>query len=299
MGKEKKSKKEKKPKKRKHESDSEEEDRHSRPRVSVAEQITTADYFRMNAPFTVWLKKKKGVYFDQLEAKASRKLFDKFIDRWNDGELKQKYYDLSRSAAPPDTKDRTGYKWGFASKLDKSERRDLQDLRGNVARTSESKALGTGGPSAWSSAAVQKKVCPVVKGPWMPSPAEMGAYNSQLQQKDRRDYRKDKALELDELIGGKATGHERVQEKRTAAREERTTREQSPDAPGGNPYGDNSFKQAVAKREQRLKDKQTKRHDAAKSKLEAHREKEKAKMAALMEMARVGRTANSLYQPKQ
>ena len=207
-----------------------------------------------------------------------------------------RYYDLSRSAAPPDTKDRTGYKWGFASKLDKSERRDLQDLRGNVARTSESKALGTGGPSAWSSAAVKKKV---VKGPSMPSPAEMGAYNSQLQQKDRRDYRKDKALALDELTGGKATGHERVQEKRTAAREERTAREQSPDAPGGNPYGDNSFKQAVAKREQRFKDKQTKRQDAAKSKLEAHREKEKAKMAALMEMARVGRTANSLYQPKQ
>ena len=27
--------------------------------MSAAEQITTADYFRMNAPFTVWLKKKK------------------------------------------------------------------------------------------------------------------------------------------------------------------------------------------------------------------------------------------------
>jgi len=27
--------------------------------VSVPEQITTADYFRMNTPFTIWLKKKK------------------------------------------------------------------------------------------------------------------------------------------------------------------------------------------------------------------------------------------------
>ena len=156
--------------------------------------------------------------------------------------------------------------------------------------------MGSGGPSAWSSVAVKKKV---VKGPSMPSREEMGAYNSQLQQKDRRDFRKDKALALDEILGGKATGHERVQEKRTAAREEKTAREQSPDAPGGNPYGDNSFKQAVAKREQRFKDKQTKRQDVARSKLEVHREKEKAKMAALMEMARVGRTANSLYQPKQ
>jgi hypothetical protein len=114
---------------------------------------------------------------------------------------------------------------------------------------------------------------------------------------------------VDELSGGKPTGHDAKQEKRRMGQMARSDRDMSPEAPGGGAgaaYGnDNSFQAAVDSRNHKSGRKHGNRQSAtdhrkelAQTKLAAHQEKEKAKVAALKAMMASNRASNALYQPK-
>lgn len=62
-------------------------------------------------PF-VWCVQ-KSIYFDALTSKEARRYFRKFMDKYNEGELSEKYYDGTYTAAS--TSDRTGYTWKVRS----------------------------------------------------------------------------------------------------------------------------------------------------------------------------------------
>lgn len=250
----------------------EDDDRDSkRTKVEASERISSADYFAKNAPFTRWLRKKKvtrkirratlrtavsqlsahlqrrltclvptfpqGVYFDQLNAGRSRELFDDFVVKWNEGSLSSKYYTMD--PIKPKSKERTGYTWSFVNKLDKSDKKGLQQLSDSVEESLTHDALGSGGavprstpiPGAASTAAPARgseKPARRVMLPAAPDAETLKAYSAQLQQKERRDYRAQDKLAHDEITGGKATGFERKLEKKADARAERLAREASP-----------------------------------------------------------------------
>lgn len=107
------------------------------------------DYFRMNDEFRHWLsqreqddddddddreskrrrrrRKKRNLRFMDLSDREAKKLFRKFVKRWNDGRLDSEYYDgkISRSTET-NASDRTSYRWSFAERLDDDERARMQ-----------------------------------------------------------------------------------------------------------------------------------------------------------------------------
>lgn len=106
--------------------------------------ISTDDYFRMNDEFRHWLSqreddenressrerkktKKRSLRFMDLSDREAKKLFRKFVRRWNDGRLDREYYDgkISRSTET-NASERTSYRWGFAAQLDDDERARMQ-----------------------------------------------------------------------------------------------------------------------------------------------------------------------------
>eukprot|EP00038_Savillea_parva_P000654 m.97615 g.97615 ORF g.97615 m.97615 type:complete len:332 (+) comp10224_c0_seq1:86-1081(+) len=301
--KDKKDKKAKKSKDRKRSSEDRDEDhggKRARVDPSRIEHITDADYFTKNAPFTRWLRKKKGVYFDQLSAERSRELFQDFIVKWNEGSLSDTYYTMD--PIKPKTKERTGYTWGFVNKLDKHDKEGLQSLSQAVDYSATHDVLGGTGAQVVStaSAASGSGGRRAVRGPAAPDPEMLQAYSKQLHAKDRRDVRRDHKLVVDELTGGKATGFERKLEKKAEARAERQAREASPDIEGGDPYGGSAstdFASELARRNARAERKRMDRQEAARAKVREHAEREKAKMQELLAMAKANRKEGALYQP--
>ena len=58
-------------------------------RRRAEEKIGAEDYFRKNGEFSAWLRRKKDLYFDALKTEEARRLFDKFVRRWNSGQLSE------------------------------------------------------------------------------------------------------------------------------------------------------------------------------------------------------------------
>ena len=133
-------------------------------------------------------------------------------------------------------KDRTGFKWAFVDKLDKKDKKGLAALEKEIETSAVTDVLGggaaivsAGGHTGTSASHAPSAAAPRrVMGPAAPDASQLQAYSRQLHQKDRRDYRKQDRDVVEELIGGKATGHERKLEKKMDARAERQAREQSP-----------------------------------------------------------------------
>ena len=55
-------------------------------------ELSDADYFLKNNEFSTWLKDEKDTFFSDLSSESARKLFAKFVKRWNDKKLDSKYY---------------------------------------------------------------------------------------------------------------------------------------------------------------------------------------------------------------
>eukprot|EP00051_Salpingoeca_urceolata_P035917 m.32014 g.32014 ORF g.32014 m.32014 type:complete len:372 (-) comp9905_c0_seq2:79-1194(-) len=198
-------------------------DKDSREEVEVPYKISKDDYFSKNVEFSVWLKKKKGVAFEELSTDEARKRFKDFVRKWNDGELSQRYYDgMGTGAAAPA---RTQYSWGFAKTMDKSDRKQLQSLVSDVGHSTDNTA--TIGPLDKPAPGRQRRAGP--QGPAAPDPAALAQYNRELMQKSRKDFRRDQKETLEELAPrAKGHGHEGRMQKRMDRARERKAREVSP-----------------------------------------------------------------------
>lgn len=219
--------------------------------------ITKDDYFAKNAEFTAWLRDEKGKLFNDMDADATRALFDDFVEEWNGRKLYAKYY---AGLTGGTSMRRTNHQWGI--------------------RQGGSAELASG--QVGMAAAMEEE-------------REAHQAAREGQQVERRKWRTEQKEWLDEQLP-KATGREAQLEKKAARREAAKEREQSPDMsklPGGGDImgGDDSF--AAAKAREARKDDWKSRQQAVKQdmlsqKLAAANAQEQAKMAMFRNMIAPG-----------
>ncbi|KAJ2837438.1 hypothetical protein FBU31_001141 [Coemansia sp. 'formosensis'] len=78
------------------------------------EQISIDDYFRLNAPFRLWLRKEKHLYFDELTSDDAHRRFASFVRAWNAGRLRPRYYSQDHELTHLSKDVLTRYNWSFA-----------------------------------------------------------------------------------------------------------------------------------------------------------------------------------------
>ena len=77
--------------------------------LAEKDRISADDYFIKSREFRTWLVQEKGLYFDEMSSKNSRKRFNEFVALWNNGRVK--------IAASGDSSNTTGFKWSFTKGL--------------------------------------------------------------------------------------------------------------------------------------------------------------------------------------
>ena len=194
--------------------------------------LTADEYFIRSSEFKAWLSTKSR-YLDEISSKDARRYFDRFVRRWNSGRLEDEYYTGTVHSGPSIS---TRHRWGFTR--DVQDEHELALIRDNVdtltngdskgaveARRAErrlkhsrsSKHDDNPAPapskrdSGWSARASTSTG---------KSPAETRydrEHEHQLSQiaatEQRRKARQD-ALDVEESLYGRATGHERMLEKK-------------------------------------------------------------------------------------
>ncbi|KAI5082194.1 hypothetical protein GOP47_0001937 [Adiantum capillus-veneris] len=69
--------------------------------------LTEDDYYEKNKEFSTWLRDERGLYFSNLSADDTRRLFLDFMQAWNSGTVSNRLYGGIQSAA------RTDHKWNI------------------------------------------------------------------------------------------------------------------------------------------------------------------------------------------
>ncbi|KNE61886.1 hypothetical protein AMAG_07156 [Allomyces macrogynus ATCC 38327] len=103
--------------------------------------ITEDDYYRKATEFRKWLRDDRGQYLDELSSSDARRVFRKFVRRWNKGELDPEYYRGTVALAGAET---TRYQWAFVSNLPDDE----QDRIASTARAVSKAGSGSAPPPA-------------------------------------------------------------------------------------------------------------------------------------------------------
>lgn len=262
-----------------------------------AEPITESDYFLKSSEFRVWLKDEKRKYFDELSGEKARKYFHKFVKEWNRGRLDKSLYagiDPSKQSAMS----QTAYKWSFASKRSRAEDEALHAARAEVGAATY--RVG-GEPSSRSGDGSNKRV----QGPTLPPQADRVLAREAAEERAaaERDYqrKRDRAEARDrveDMVGPREVGRERVLEKKRERREgDRAFRDRGDEGlevdEGTLLGGGSSFKAEIARRDAARARFQQKREAAREDKVSGSRErvaairdKDKATMDMFMQMAK-------------
>ena len=105
--------------------------------------ISEDDYFVKTAEYQLWLQEARKVYLDEIGSEEGRRLFKRFVSKWNGGELTPKYY-----SGVPKPEVRTRHVWGFASKLTHQDLSTLDSAKSSVNKaTSASSGGGSSRPA--------------------------------------------------------------------------------------------------------------------------------------------------------
>lgn len=249
------------------------------------EEIDSDDYYRKNSEFRLWLLESKEKYFDELNKEKQRKYFEKFVERWNSGSLKNKFYEGIRSSQIP-RHDSTRHQWGFSKKLNESE---LESIRDSV----DSATYSNKGTNPSHNESSSRRVL----GPKLPSTGfELAVDQEEARKRERFDdkretkaYRKRKEEVLEELVP-KETGREAMLAKRRE-KSAHTKRERSPDVTlnDNELLGHDDFKAAVAREKAREAKRNDRRHNFMQEKAAELNERAaqyRAKEEATLEMFR-------------
>ncbi|KAH9968809.1 hypothetical protein BC827DRAFT_1263297 [Russula dissimulans] len=281
-----------------------------------AEPISDSDYFVKSPEFRVWLKEEKHKYFDELSGDKARKYFHKFVKGWNRGKLDSgSLLPLAFSSSAPQlipveslyagvdpskqsARSQTAYKWAFASKRTKAEDDALQAARADVGAATYGADRG---PSTTPSSGSSKRV----QGPTLPPQADriLAREAAEEQAAGEREYqrKRDRAEareRVEDMVGPREVGRERMLEKKRERREsDRTFRERGDEGlemdEGTLMGGGDSFKAQIARRdavrakfEQKRESGREEKMSASRERAVAIREKDKATMDMFMQMAK-------------
>ncbi|KAI0307959.1 hypothetical protein B0F90DRAFT_1807302 [Multifurca ochricompacta] len=260
-----------------------------------ADPITESDYFLKSSEFRVWLKDEKHKYFDELSGDKARKYFYKFVKEWNRGRLDKSLYagvDPSRQSATS----QTAYKWSFASKRTKADDDALRTARVEVGVATYGVASGPPKSSDGGSKPVQGPALPPQADRVLAREAaeESVAVEREYQRKrDRTEARE----RIEDMIGPRSVGRERMLEKKRERRENDRAfreREEGLDIDDGTLMGGgDSFTAHIARRDAARARFEQKRGATREDKLSASRERvaairdrDKATMDMFMQIAK-------------
>ena len=171
-----KDKKEKKEKHKKH--DKHKDDKHKKhkkehtaaiePAGCAPCEISEDDYFTRTREFQQWLIDARSTFLDELSSDEARRLFKKFVSKWNTGALSQAIYDAKTSGPAAS---RTRHQWGFASKLSDTDQMQLdRTVDGVGSQTNLSKV----GAAAAQLAPARAALPGASRGPSGPSRGPVG-----------------------------------------------------------------------------------------------------------------------------
>jgi len=99
-----------------------------------SETIGEGDYFLKSAEYAHWLLEERSSYLEDLTSDEARRIFKKFVARWNAGELSATYYAGIKTTAQPGAS-RTRHVWGFAQKLSEVRREPAPTRNARVPTT--------------------------------------------------------------------------------------------------------------------------------------------------------------------
>ncbi|KAJ2714298.1 hypothetical protein H4R19_001799 [Coemansia spiralis] len=228
-----------------------------------APQITQDDYYRLNAPFRLWLRKEKDRYFDEMGSDKARRYFASFVRAWNDGRLSSRYYSHGGDLGSLSKGVVTRHDWGLA------------------ADNAHQATTAADGPR---------------RGTLDAADGSLAEDTRHRRKKERREAREREELILDE-VAPKETGREAKIVKRRNLNQvrhgERSLDVEIPDEDLYKDAGDDlaAFKQDRDTREQRQQARRQAARDAQGHdvRLKERADKERATVEALREMARLSR----------
>ncbi|KAI8890595.1 hypothetical protein K501DRAFT_206632 [Backusella circina FSU 941] len=259
-----------------------EQDTQQRKKPKGVPSISEEDYYEKANEFRMWLKEAKHKYIDEISSKESRRYFKKFVKKWNENELDDKFY-KGMSSAQLGSSDTTRYKWAFAKKLDQFELdsvRDNVDSMTNQSRGDDKMAAGR-----------RRNV-----GPSMPTNT-FDKEEAQERDRSNRKYEakrsKDRREAMLDEVAPRETGREAALAKKRALNAYHK-REKSPDIElsEADLMGGDDFQARLAqerkyqgKRENRLAERREQKLAPILSKMDAYKAKEDATMAMFKKMA--------------
>lgn len=260
--------------------------------------MTFDDYFRYSSEYREWLWSRKGIHTGSLTTDAAREMFRDFVRAWNKGRLSARYY-AGIEPTSVASSSRTDYRWKFSD----VDSRQLDSIRNDVNRaTSAGKSTSIAGLEEdlelppYGSTSV---------GPSLPAPTFSRPNPSSIidrerereerereydrERKERREYRRTQR-EIEEELAPRATGRDRVYEKRreenSARRAHQASRHEDPTI---DPYDDSersATMEHLRKQELAQERRRAERDAMVSDKVAAAQAKEDKTMAHLRELAR-------------
>ncbi|KAJ2082933.1 hypothetical protein H4R24_001203 [Coemansia sp. RSA 988] len=107
-------------------------DRKSNDNVGDILPISQDDYFKLNAPFRLWLLNEKDKYFDEMNSDKARRYFASFVRAWNDGRLRSRYYKQDSELSKLSKNVVTRHNWGFTANINQ---REMDDIKSSIHKS--------------------------------------------------------------------------------------------------------------------------------------------------------------------
>ncbi|KAJ2344103.1 hypothetical protein GGF43_005531, partial [Coemansia sp. RSA 2618] len=259
-------------------------------------QISQDDYFRLNAPFRLWLRKEKDRYFDEMSSDKARQYFKSFVRAWNRGDLRSKYYKQDTELSNLSKTVVTRHNWAFASKIDQNA---LDSVKDDIRRSMFPETT----PGEASVGAQKQPGYGAALGKARDTESERVAAEEQWEERRaRRKQERRRAKEREELVldevAPKETGREAMLAKKRAINQMRHTKQSlDVDIPDSEMYADSTDGLNALKRERDAKERRKQEHQARRTgdsghgeRLKEHMAKEQSTIEALRAMAEQSRT---------
>jgi hypothetical protein len=170
---------------------------------------------------------------------------------------------------------------------------ELADIKDKVSSWTSSKTMADNPPAPGPSKRIIGPSRQPIKVKDVFEEEERREREKEILRKDRRDFRRHNDMVMDELLPKATGGHAARMEKKKIRAESRREREMSPDMDESDVFGSDS-KNIKDKLKKQQEDRYQRAHDAS-QKISDYQAKEKARVAAILEMAKANKKEGSLW----
>jgi hypothetical protein len=251
-------------------------------------ELTPEDYFRYASEYREWLFATQGIHSSTLRTDDARAMFTDFVSAWNKGKLAARYY-AGIEPTSVSSSSRTDHRWSFSG-IDSSRLASIKDEVNRATSAGKSTSI-----TSHEEDDFLDDFGPVGPKSHLPPPTlsradydrEKAERDRETLQRDRKDWRRQNR-DLEEELAPKATGRDRIYEKRREQSQDRRAYQQSRhEEPTIDPFDDRDpAKEHMAAQEAANERRRQAKMSVAEERLAAARAKEEATMNQLRTMAR-------------